>query len=197
MSDGAPTPAKPGLSLPNLLTVLRIVAIPVIVVLAITDLGLFRWLAFILYVLAAVTDFFDGLLARIMNDISPLGRMLDPIADKLLVGALLIAFAWDRTFSLFDLVPAIAIMLREIFVSGLREFLGTKNVIMHVSWLAKYKTAVQLIALGICMLEPLLGGIRLIGDAALWLAAILTVWTGWSYWSFAWKHMTHPEEPIE
>lgn len=189
-----PPEKKSGLSLPNLLTVLRILAIPVIVILAISDIGLFRWLALILYVLAAITDFFDGLLARMMGAVSPLGRMLDPIADKLLVGALLIAFAWDRTFSVFDLIPALAILLREIFIAGLREYLGSQNVIMPVSMLAKYKTTVQLIALGIVMAEPVLPGLRLISDAALWLAGILTVWTGWSYWRGAAEHMREPTQ---
>lgn len=190
MSD---TP-KNALSLPNLLTILRIVAIPVIVLLVISGMDFLRTIALAIYILAAITDFFDGLLARMMGETSPLGRMLDPIADKLLVGALLIAFAWDQTFSIWDLIPATAILLREIFVSGLREFLGTQNVIMPVSMLAKYKTAVQLIALGICMAQPMVPEIRLIADAALWLAAVLTIWTGWSYWQGAWRTMTAKPE---
>ena len=192
MSDA---PAK-SLSLPNLLTVLRIVAIPVIVILVLPPGGgILRSLALVIYILAAITDFLDGFLARMMNETSPLGRMLDPIADKLLVAALLIAFAFDHTFSLFDLIPALAILLREIFVSGLREFMGTQNVIMPVSMLAKYKTTVQLIALGICMAEPMAPELRLISDAVLWLAAVLTIWTGWNYWRGAWKVMTTPTEP--
>ncbi|MBU1173895.1 MAG: CDP-diacylglycerol--glycerol-3-phosphate 3-phosphatidyltransferase [Alphaproteobacteria bacterium] len=188
-------PPKTALSLPNLLTVLRILAIPVIVILAISGADLLRTLALVIYILAAITDFFDGLLARMMGETSPLGRMLDPIADKLLVGALLVAFAWDHTFSLFDLIPAFAILLREIFVSGLREFMGTQKIIMPVSMLAKYKTAMQLIALGICMAEPMAPEIRLIADAGLWLAAGLTIWTGWNYWRGAFKTMTAPVEP--
>ncbi len=191
MSDA---PSK-SLSLPNLLTVLRIVAIPVIVILVLPGPGLLRSLALIIYILAAVTDFLDGFLARMMNETSPLGRMLDPIADKLLVAALLIAFAYDRTFSLLDLIPALAILLREIFVSGLREFMGTQNVIMPVSMLAKYKTTVQLIALGICMAEPMAPEIWLISDAVLWLAAVLTIITGYTYWRGAWKTMNAPTEP--
>jgi len=192
MSD---TPSK-SLSLPNLLTVLRILAIPVIVILVLPPGGgILRSLALVIYILAAITDFLDGFLARMMNETSPLGRMLDPIADKLLVAALLLAFAFDHTFSLFDLIPALAILLREIFVSGLREFMGTQNVIMPVSMLAKYKTTVQLIALGICMAEPMAPELRLISDAVLWLAAVLTIWTGWNYWRGAWKTMTTPSEP--
>ncbi len=189
------TDAPKSLSLPNLLTVLRILAIPVIIVLVLPGPGLLRTIALVLYILAAITDFFDGMLARMMNEVSPLGRMLDPVADKLLVGALIVTFAWDHTFSLFDLIPAIAILLREIFVSGLREFMGTQNVILHVSKLAKYKTTVQLIALGICMAEPMAPEIRLISDAVLWLAALLTLWTGWSYWQGAWKIMNSTPAP--
>lgn len=187
------TDKVPALSLPNMLTIGRIIAIPVIIGLAITNVDLFRWLALILFVLAAITDFFDGMLARLLGQMSALGRMLDPIADKLLVGALIVAFAWDGTFSVFDLIPATAIIIREIFVSGLREFLGGKNVTLHVSWLAKYKTTIQLIAMGILLAEPLMPGLRLISDAVLWLAGILTVWTGWSYLQGAMPHMS--EEP--
>lgn len=185
--------AKTGLmslSLPNLLTVLRILAIPVIVALAITDVTLFRWLALIIYAIAAITDFLDGFLARVMNQMSDLGRMLDPIADKLLVGALLIAFAWDHTFSVFDLIPAIAILMREIFVSGLREYLGGSNIVLPVSKLAKYKTTLQLIALGFCLAETLLPGLRFISDVLLWSAAALTLWTGMAYWRGASQHMS-------
>lgn len=187
MTDQPPQPAP--LSLPNLLTIARIVVIPIIVVLAISGIELFRWLALALFVLAAITDFLDGLLARIMGQMSPLGRMLDPIADKLLVGALLIAFAWDRTFSAFDLIPAIAIMLREIFISGLREYLGARNVVLAVSWFAKYKTTVQLVAIGVLMAEPLVPDLRLLSDALLWIAAVMTIWTGLSYWNGAQKHL--------
>ncbi len=183
------------LSLPNLLTIARIIAIPVIVVLTISDIGAFRWLALALFVVAAITDFLDGLLARMMGQSSPLGRMLDPIADKLLVGALLIAFAWDGTFSVFDLIPATAILMREIFVAGLREFLGGMNVVVHVSWLAKYKTTFQLVAMGILIAEPLAPQLRLFTDLLLWLSAALTLWTGWSYWQGAQVHLR--ADPVE
>lgn len=187
MSETQPKTGLAALSLPNLLTVLRILAIPVIVVLTISGVDLFRWIALALYVAAAITDYLDGLLARLLNESSDLGRMLDPIADKLLVGALLIAFAWDHTFSVFDLIPATAILLREIFVSGLREYLGGSNIVLPVSMLAKYKTTIQLIALGFCLAEPLLPGLRLLTDLLLWLAAALTLWTGFNYWRGAWR----------
>jgi CDP-diacylglycerol--glycerol-3-phosphate 3-phosphatidyltransferase len=189
MSEQPPQKPVRALSLPNMLTVLRIVVIPAIVILTIADIGLFRWIAFGLFVLAAVTDFLDGFLARILRQTSPLGRMLDPIADKLLVGALIVAFAWDRTLSLFDLIPAIAILMREIFVPGLREYLGAKSIVLHVSWLAKFKTTAQLIAIGVLIVEPLVPDLRLVADAVLWTAAVLTVWTGWTYWQGTWRHM--------
>jgi len=173
-----------------MLTIARIIAIPVIVGLTVTNVDFFRWIALILFVLAAITDFFDGFLARVMNQSSPLGRMLDPIADKLLVGALLLALAWDQTFSLFDLIPATIILCREIFISGLREYLGSENVILPVSRLAKYKTTVQLVALAILIAEPLLPDLRLVSDVFLWGAALLTLLTGWNYWAGAQKHMT-------
>lgn len=182
------------LNLPNLLTVGRILAIPVIVVLAITNVDLFRWLALVIFVIAAITDFFDGALARMLDQTSALGRMLDPIADKLLVAALLIAFAWDRTFSVFDLIPATAILMREVFVAGLREYLGGQNITVPVSMLAKYKTTVQLIALGILLAEPVMPGLRLLSDLVLWLAAVLTLWTGWGYWRSMQKHLGETEE---
>ena len=180
--------SSPSLSLPNMLTVGRILAIPVIVLLIFSGVPLLRWLALILFIVAAITDLFDGLLARMLGQTSDLGRMLDPIADKLLVAALLLTFAFDRSFTLFDLIPAFAILLREIFIAGLREFLGERQVVLHVSLLAKYKTTIQLIALGLVLAEPLLPGIRYIADAGLWIAAILTVWTGYSYWQAAWPH---------
>ena len=175
--------------IPNYLTYGRIFAIPLIIVLALGGDENLRWLALILYVLAAITDFFDGYLARIWGTTSQIGQMLDPIADKLLVGALLIAFAFDGTFSAIDLIPAIAIMMREIFISGLREFLGNKKIVLKVTMLAKYKTTVQMIALGLLFAEPMMLNIALISDIFLWVAAIMTIITGWSYWQGAQKSL--------
>jgi CDP-diacylglycerol--glycerol-3-phosphate 3-phosphatidyltransferase len=181
-------------SIPNLLTFGRIAAIPFIIMLALSDIVALRWVALVLFALAAITDFFDGYLARKWNQVSPIGQMLDPIADKLLVGALLIAFAYDKTFSALDLIPAIIILMREILVSGMREYLGNKKVIMPVSMLAKYKTTVQLIALGVLFAEPIMGGLTLISDVLLWFAALLTVITGLSYWQITIKHMREKSE---
>jgi cardiolipin synthase len=177
------------LSLPNLLTIGRIVAVPVICLLVVLGGPVWGTLAFLLYVAAAASDWLDGYLARKLNQGSPLGRMLDPIADKLLVGALLIVMAFTRDLSALDLIPAVAIMMREILVPGLREYLGPRNVVVHVTPLAKWKTTVQLVALGIIMLETLLPVLGLISDIVLWIAGLLTVWTGAQYYASAWPHL--------
>ena len=176
-------------SLPNLITIGRILAIPLICwLLASGDLAL-RAVALVLYIIAAASDWLDGYLARRQGLASPLGQMLDPIADKLLVGALLVVLAWDGSFSGWDLIPAIAILLREIFVSGLREFLGAREVVVKVSQLAKWKTTVQLVALAVVILEGVVPGFRLPSDILLWLAGMLTVWTGTQYLVAGWPHL--------
>ncbi len=180
-------------SLPNLITFARILSVPVVCWLAVVGDPWLRGLALILFILAAASDWLDGYLARRSGQTSPLGKMLDPIADKLLVGALLVTLAWDRSFSGLDLVPAIAILLREIFVAGLREYLGNASVSVPVTQLAKWKTTVQLVALAIILAEPLLPFLGLIADLALWLAAILTVWTGFHYLYKAWPHLDAPQ----
>lgn len=177
-------------SIPNLITYARIVLIPVICWLLVTgDLGL-RVLALALYIIAALSDWLDGYLARRWKLSSRLGQMLDPIADKLLVGALLIVFAWDGSFSGLDLIPVVAIMLREIFVAGLREFLGKAEVVIKVTQLAKWKTTVQMVALVAVFVQALVPGTSLITDLLLWLAAALTVITGAQYFLGAWPHLT-------
>jgi cardiolipin synthase (CMP-forming) len=178
---------------PNLLTLGRIAAIPVICLFVASGWEWLRWIALLLYVLAAVSDWLDGFLARSMNLNSAFGRMLDPIADKLLVGALLVTFAWTRDFSALDLIPAIAILIREIFVSGLREYLGNRAITVPVTFLAKWKTTAQLVALGLVMAAPMLLGLGFISHVALWIAGGLTVWTGWEYLRSTWPHLAGPE----
>ena len=174
------------LSLPNQLTIARIVAIPVIVFLILTGWEPFRWLALILYVAAAITDWLDGFLARRMKASSDLGKMLDPIADKLLVGALIVTFAYTRDLGVLDLIPALAILMREIFVAGLREYLGNRAVSVPVTMLAKWKTTTQLVALGLILASPMLLGLVGIATALFWVAGALTLWTGWEYLRGAW-----------
>lgn len=178
------------LNVPNLLTIGRIVAIPVICLCAVLGGAWGYGLAFALFVLAAITDWLDGYLARAWNQGSALGRMLDPIADKALVAALLVVLAWTHALSGWDLVPALAILLREILVSGLREYLGPKGVVVHVTRLAKWKTTVQLVALAAILLAGVFPVLVVPGVLLLWLAGILTVWTGYEYYRGAWLHLT-------
>ncbi|QDH13980.1 CDP-diacylglycerol--glycerol-3-phosphate 3-phosphatidyltransferase [Formicincola oecophyllae] len=179
------------MNLPNLLTFFRIGIIPLLVLLLSLEPAWCSALALAIYLAACVTDYLDGFLARAYHQQSELGRMLDPIADKLLVGALLIMLAAIHRYAYGALYAAIIIMMREITVSGLREFMAGRKVI-HVSRAAKWKTGLQMVALGFLvagdqtatLLAPLhLGWIPAvgIGSVLLWLSAALTLWTGWSY----------------
>lgn len=163
------------LSLPNLLTYGRIAAIPLIVVLLQTDA---RWTALLVFAAASITDFLDGWLARRFDLGSDLGRLLDPIADKLLVAALLLALAADGTIAGASLWAAMIILCREVAVAGLREFLAERGSGAPVTPLAKWKTGVQLVALG-CLIAPL--DDPAFGLGLLWIAAGLTLYTGYDY----------------
>jgi cardiolipin synthase len=179
---------------PNIITIARILAIIPIVWLIMQGDVVLRLIALIIYVIAAASDWLDGYLARAWNQYSPLGRMLDPIADKLLVGILIAVLAWDGSFSALDMIPACAILFREFFIPGLREFLGNIKVVLPVSWLAKWKTTIQLVALAIVLLERIIPGLRLTSDVVLWLAAILTVWTGFQYLRASWPHLVEEQK---
>ena len=173
-------------SLPNILTYGRMVAVPIVVALMFwPDEFWMRWAALGVYTLAAVTDFFDGYLARIWSQQSAMGRMLDPIADKLLVAAVLLMLVADHTIAHGSLWAALIILCREILVSGLREFLAELKVPVPVSAVAKWKTALQLVALGFLIAGPsgdhVAPGATQIGLALLWVAALLTLYTGWDY----------------
>ncbi len=174
------------MSLPNILTYGRIVAVPAVVAVMYFMMGdTARWIAFALFAAAGITDWLDGYLARVWEQQSTLGRMLDPIADKLLVGAVLMMLVFDRTITGAAIFAAVTILVREILVSGLREFLAELNVKIRVSWLAKWKTAVQMIALGVLLAGPaaeqIIPGITALGIGLLWVAALLTLWTGYDY----------------
>ena len=173
------------MNLPNLITVFRIAAVPVIATLVVIGGAAALWAALILYVAAAASDWLDGFLARRMNISSALGRMLDPIADKLLVGALIVVLAAMGRIAGWHLVPALAILLREIFVSGLREFLGNRQIEVPVTTIAKYKTAVQLVAFGALLAAAIYPQLDLAALGLLWIAGALTVWTGSQYFTAA------------
>ncbi len=183
-------------NLPNLLTVSRIFTIPLIVGTFYVEGSTARWVACVLFVAAAITDFFDGYFARRRNSVSNLGRFLDPIADKLLVAAsLLMLTAFDRVPHI-SVLPAVVIMLREIMVSGLREFLAELRVGMPVSRLAKWKTGIQMTAIPMLLVgdaSPTWIPAQGLGEICLWGAALLTLITGWDYLQAGLKHMA--EQP--
>lgn len=181
------------LTLPNILTLSRIVAVPLLV-------GFLWWpgwaigyaVAFALYALAAVTDYLDGYLARAQGAVSRLGIFLDPIADKIMVAAVVLMLVATRDIAGPHIIPALVILLREIAVSGLREFLGGIQVSVPVSRLAKWKTTLQLAALGALILAGALPGAAWVHDAGLaglWAAAALTLVTGWDYLRTGLRHM--------
>lgn len=181
------------LALPNLLTYGRCVAVPVVAGLLLSSHEHWaRWAALGVYTAAAVTDFLDGYLARVWQQQSPIGRMLDPIADKLLVAATLIAVVSDQTLSGWTIWAAIIILCREILVSGLREYLAEVKVRLPVSAIAKWKTVAQLFALGFFIAGPagevVLPGTVTIGSVLLWIAAVLTLYTGFDYLHSAFTH---------
>jgi cardiolipin synthase len=173
------------LSLPNILTYGRLVAVPLVAGLILWGGDAARWTALALFIGAAITDFFDGYLARRWGQQSALGRMLDPIADKVLVAAVLLVLAADRTIEGAHLWAAIIILSREVLVSGLREFLAELRVSVPVTKVAKWKTTVQLIAIGFLLAGP--AGDKVVpyvsefGLFCLWIAAALTLYTGYDY----------------
>jgi cardiolipin synthase (CMP-forming) len=180
-------------SLPNILTYGRIVAVPVLAgVLFFGTSDNARWLAFAIFVTACLTDWLDGYLARIWAQQSNLGRMLDPIADKLLVGATLLMLVYAGTIGGWSIWAALIILAREILVSGLREFLAELNVKVHVTQLAKWKTAMQFIALSLLLAGPaaeaVLPGTTIAGVVLLWIAALLTLVTGYDYLKAGIRH---------
>jgi cardiolipin synthase len=191
--------------LPNVLTLSRIAAIPVLVALVMVMAPWADLAACVLFSLAGITDYLDGRIARDRQMLSELGRMLDPIADKLLVGASLMVLVGTSRLALWGLYPAIVILLREILVSGLREYLAGLRVGLPVTRLAKWKTGFQMGALGTLLAGDttahLLGldwlPVSTVGGAMLWIAAVLTLITGWDYLTAGLRHVTARPEPMQ
>lgn len=182
-------------SLPNLLTLSRIAVIPVIIGLFFLTGSWAAWTACGLFAAAAITDYLDGYLARAMDQTSPVGKFLDPIADKLLVAAVLFMLVAVDRLQGISVLPAVVILLREVLVSGLREFLAGLQVGIPVSRLAKWKTTIQMAALGFLIVGnsgPATIPVAEIGLAGLWLAGVLTLVTGWDYMRAGWQHMMAP-----
>jgi cardiolipin synthase len=204
------------LTLPNILTILRMLAAPGV---AIMFLYFHRpsadWLALTLFVGAAITDYFDGYLARLWKQESKFGAMLDPIADKAMVVIALVVITGFSGMNPWILLPATLIIFREVFVSGLREFLGATAKLLAVTKLAKWKTTAQMVAIailffgtGLDFIErgrgPMVGGlaplsegiagwVTCLGIVLLWIAAILTLITGWDYFSKSLPHLKDAE----
>lgn len=180
-------------TLPNILTLSRIVVIPLLVGTFYIQQPLGSHIAFALFTLAGITDFFDGYLARATGSVSKIGQFLDPIADKLMVGAVIVMVVGTGWVNGVHVVAAVIIMCRELLVSGLREFLAGIQVGVPVSWLAKWKTTVQMVALASLVWAE--GGAALglpaldVGLAGLWIAAVLTLYTGYDYLRVGLKHM--------
>ncbi len=189
-------------NIPNILTISRIAIIPILIASFYIEAKLYHWVAAGLFLFASVTDYFDGYLARILKAQSSLGRFLDPIADKLLVATALLMLTHVDGIAGMEIIPALAILCREILVSGLREFLAEINVSVPVSTLAKFKTAVQMAAIFLLLLGvegPSIADVEqitsthltvLLGKILLWIAAILTTFTGYVYLKAGLKYMT-------
>jgi len=203
MEIATPRTQPKGLSLPNILTYARIAAIPVVVgciyVQSIMEGPLWlRWVAVAVFIAAGVTDYLDGYYARIWNQQSAFGRMLDPIADKLLVASCLLMLAADGIINRWTLWAAVVILCREILVSGLREYLAALRVSVPVTKLAKWKTTVQLVAIGFLLAgeagDMVVPVVTLIGIVLLWASAIVTIYTGYDYFRAGIHHLLKEDE---
>ncbi|MBV9116712.1 MAG: CDP-diacylglycerol--glycerol-3-phosphate 3-phosphatidyltransferase [Acetobacteraceae bacterium] len=189
--------------LPNLLTLSRIAAVPLLVALASLRLPAADLASCVVFSAAAITDYWDGKIARARRQQTSFGRMLDPIADKLLVGAALMMLAGEGRFPFLTLYPAVLIMLREILVSGLREYLAGLRVGLPVTRLAKWKTGFRMGALGTLLAGDSTAAlvhlpfvpVNVIGAAMLWVAAGLTLVTGWDYLTAGLRHASGPARP--
>jgi cardiolipin synthase (CMP-forming) len=196
MATSTPRPVGRNWSLPNVLTYARVAAVPLVAGFMFWPQAPWaRWTALAIFIAAAVTDFFDGYLARAWAQQSSLGRMLDPIADKLLVSAAILMLVANQTISGPTLWAAIVILCREILVSGLREYLAELRVPMPVTAVAKWKTAVQLVALGFLIVGPsgeaIMPGSIKTGIVLLWIAATLTLYTGWDYMKASYDNVSN------
>jgi cardiolipin synthase (CMP-forming) len=194
--------SKRTFNLPNMLTYSRIVAVPLVVLCFFVEGQLkssdtARWVALSLFAIASITDYLDGYLARLWQQSSTIGRMLDPIADKLLVSACLLLLAADGTIAGWTLWAGIIILCREILVSGLREYLAELKVSVPVTQLAKWKTAIQMLSIGFLLAGP--AGDRFfpitthIGIVLLWISALITLYTGYDYFKAGLKHIVDKE----
>jgi cardiolipin synthase len=182
------------LTLPNILTYGRIAAAPLVGLTYYIPNNWGPWIAFAIFVIASITDYLDGYLARAWKQQSALGRMLDPIADKLLVSVAILILVADGILDGWSIWAAIIVLMREVFVSGLREFLAELRVSVPVTRLAKWKTAMQLVAIAALLIAPAIVGSKQgvvinLGLSFFWAAAIVTLYTGYDYFRAGLKHL--------
>lgn len=181
--------------LPNIVTLSRLIVLPPMIVLFLIPKPWAAWTLLGIYTIGAVSDYLDGYLARLYNQSSPVGVFLDPIADKLFVGAVLFMLTATERLVGWWAVPALIILMREIFIAGLREFLGPKEISIPVSRLAKWKTGVQMGMIGFLIMWPFVqpywfsATVEWIGKIGLLAAMALTVKTGIDYARIAWPHL--------
>jgi len=178
-------------SIANQLTLSRILVIPVILILLAIPHAWAAWLALILFAAAGITDWLDGYMARRENQVTKIGQFLDPIADKLLVASVILLLVYNQQISGMSVLPAVIILLREVAVSGLREYLAGLQVSVPVTNLAKWKTTIQLLALGFLIVgryAPDSIPATTIGDFGIWIAGVFTLVTAWDYWRASLKH---------
>ena len=179
------------MNISNFLTIIRIIIIPIIVICIYLKSPIFGWIAFVLFCLASITDYFDGYLARIRDEVTNFGTFLDPIADKLLVAAVLLILTSKGVIADWDTIPALIILLREITVSGLREYLAGIKISVPVSRIAKLKTLLQLCSLALLILSEAIYNAYMIvyfGKVFLWIAGLLTLYTAYDYVKASIKH---------
>jgi len=179
------------MNLSNVLTLIRVAVIPIIVICIYLKSPFFGWTAFVLFCLASITDYFDGYFARLRNEVTNFGTFLDPIADKLLVASVILILTSKGIIANWETIPALIILLREITVSGLREYLAGIKISIPVSKIAKLKTLLQLFALAFLILSEGIYNISFIifiGKLFLWIAGLLTLYTAYDYIKASIKH---------
>ena len=177
------------LKIPNILTIGRIIIVPIFILTFYLPGALGDWIPFFIFVLASFSDFLDGLLARLYKEESKLGELLDPIADKIIVASALVLLVMKGTIINYEVIAAIIILTREILISGLREFLAKVQVSMPVTGLAKFKTFIQMFAIAILLTGESGNNLinfqdynaHTIGLIFLWMSAFLTLYTGYDY----------------
>ncbi|MDP2193557.1 MAG: CDP-diacylglycerol--glycerol-3-phosphate 3-phosphatidyltransferase [Alphaproteobacteria bacterium] len=171
-------------NVPNMLTMGRIFLIFLLIPCFYFESHSARVTAFVIFCIACITDYLDGFFARFLNQTTRFGMLFDPVADKILISTTLFLMAAFNYFTIFSIIPGMIILCREMFVSGLREYMGKKEKRLNVSRLAKYKTTIQMLAIGLILLSDVFHKghyVKMLGELLLWVAAILTVITAWQY----------------